>query len=59
MTAIRSHDIPVALPVKNASTEREVPLLGHLKPLPQSLSLEEARLQFQQNNRLASSRKAR
>jgi hypothetical protein len=33
------------------------PLFGHIKPLPQSLSLEEARLQFLQNNRLASSRK--
>ena len=36
-----------------------VPLFGHLKPLPQSLSLEEARLQFQRNNRLANSRKVR
>jgi hypothetical protein len=35
----------------------QAPLFGHLKPLPQSLSLEEARLQFQQNNRSASSRK--
>jgi hypothetical protein len=35
------------------------PFFGHLKPLPQSLSLEEARLQFQQNNRLGSSRKGR
>ncbi len=31
----------------------QAPLFGHLKPLPQSLSLEEARLQFQRNNRLA------
>ena len=30
----------------------QAPLFGHLKPLPQSLSLEEARLQFLQNNRL-------
>jgi len=35
------------------------PHFGHLKPVPQSLSLEEARLQFQQNNRLANSRKTR
>jgi hypothetical protein len=35
----------------------QAPLFGHLKPMPQSLSLEESRLQFQQNNRLASSRK--
>ena len=35
----------------------QAPLFGHLKPLPQSLSLEDARSQFQQNNRLASSRK--
>jgi hypothetical protein len=33
----------------------QAPLFGHLKPLPQSLSLEESRLQFLQNNRLASS----
>jgi hypothetical protein len=33
------------------------PLFDQVKRLPQSLSLEEARLQFQQNNRLASSRK--
>jgi hypothetical protein len=31
----------------------QAPLFGHLKPLPQSLSLEDARSQFQQNNRLA------
>ena len=31
----------------------QAPLFGHLKPVPQSLSLEEARLQFQQNNRKA------
>lgn len=37
----------------------QAPLFGHIKPLPQSLSLEESRLQFQQNNRLASSRKPR
>jgi hypothetical protein len=37
----------------------QAPLFGHLKPLPQSLSLEEARSQFLQNNRLANSRKAR
>ena len=35
----------------------QAPLFGHLKPLPQRLSLEDARSQFQQNNRLASSRK--
>jgi len=38
-------------------TPQTPPLFGHLKPLPQSLSLEEARSQFQRNNRLASSRK--
>ncbi len=37
----------------------QAPLFGHLKPLPQSLSLENARSQFQQNNRLAGSRKPR
>jgi len=37
----------------------QAPRFGHLKPVPQSLSPEEARLQFLQNNRLASSRKTR
>lgn len=37
----------------------QAPLFGHLKPLPQSLSAEESRLQFLQNNRLANSRKSR
>ena len=37
----------------------QAPLFGHLKPVPQSLSPEESRLQFLQNNRLAGSRKRR
>ena len=46
-------------PEKCKDTPATTPaLFGHIKPLPQSLSLEESRLQFQRNNRLASSRKA-
>jgi hypothetical protein len=49
-----------APPVKcNEKAAPPAPLFGHIKPLPQSLSLEEARLQFQQNNRLGNSGKGR
>jgi len=41
----------------NTKPAPPAPLFAHLKPVPQSLSLEEARLQFLQNNRLANSRK--
>ncbi len=34
------------------------PLFGHLKPLPQSLSPEEATLQFLRNNRVSNFRSA-
>ena len=43
-------------PEKCKETQATTPaLFAHIKPLPQSLSLEESRLQFQRNNRLASS----
>jgi hypothetical protein len=44
-----TNPMPKPCPTKPAPP---APLFGHLKPLPQSLSLEEARSQFQQNNRL-------
>jgi hypothetical protein len=49
-----------AEPVKcKEKTAPPAPLFGQLKPLPQSLSLEEANSQFQRNNRLAKSRAPR
>ena len=47
-------------PAKCKESQATTPaLFAHIKPLPQSLSLEDSRLQFQRNNRLASSRSLR